>query len=333
MEKNYCQKKQLLSAVVCTYNRCGLLQNLLESMCAQSMPKERLEVIVVDNNSTDNTLEMAYSFEKKFLHYRVLQESQQGPSHARNKGWREAKGEYVAFIDDDAKVPSDWMANVFAVIEAQTPDVLGGPIYPYYETEKPLWFKDEYEIRLIQNHSGWLAEGHLSGSNMIFRRELFDEMGGFDTDYGMTAGRLSYGEDTEIIKRARAQGKKIYYSLDIAVQHHVPQHKMDLFYAMTAAFRNGKATSDLWWGGDAPLEMLPAILDSLFAKLDESLDASNRNKERYPFRENYIYENCFADITSLGAMVGYAEKYGYAGQKLFEIVKGRLKKRWKKMLG
>lgn len=326
--------KLRMSVVIATFNRAELLSNCLRSLQEQILFPEAFEIIVVDNNSTDDTQKMAGSFSKHFPNYAVLGEERQGLSHARNRGWRVAKSEYVAFIDDDAKVPPDWLEKVIAVIDEYHPDVLGGPIYPYYTTEKPAWFKDEYEIRMHQDHSGWMEKGFISGSNMIFKRAVLEELGGFDVRYGMRGGQIAYGEDTEMIKRARERGKKIYYSVEIAVQHHVPPHKMDIIYALTAAYRKGTTTSDLWEEGAKKVEMaiFPDIIDEIFLQLNSAAQGNGWDKKRYPSRENYLYETCLPRLFRLGILVGAAKKYGWFNKTLWDIVRnwavGRLRGGW-----
>ena len=102
----------VLSVVVCTYNRSDILRSCLESLGAQSANPERFEVLVVDNNSTDGTFEMAVSFSGCHGNFRVIREPLQGLSNARNRGWREAQGRYVAYIDDDAIASVGWVAAI-----------------------------------------------------------------------------------------------------------------------------------------------------------------------------------------------------------------------------
>lgn len=141
MSENLMNKLRL-SIVVCTYNRADLLVDCLESLVNQDVDPESYEVIIVNNNSTDKTLEVVDRFAKKYPNIRTVQELNQGLSHARNRGWREARGKYVAYIDDDAKASPDWckrILNTFSTV-TPTPAAVGGQIFPYYETLPPAWF-------------------------------------------------------------------------------------------------------------------------------------------------------------------------------------------------
>ena len=92
----------MLSVVVCTYNRATMLAHVLDSLSQQTISSEKLEVIVVDNNSQDETVDIAKKLLSQFKNHQFLHEPQQGLSYARNCGWRAASGEYVAFLDCDA---------------------------------------------------------------------------------------------------------------------------------------------------------------------------------------------------------------------------------------
>jgi hypothetical protein len=240
-----------------------------------------------------------------------------------------AQGEYVAFLDDDAKASTNWIEVLLGIVSEHHPDIVGGPIYPYYTTPKPEWFKDEYEIRIHQKETGWMRSGFISGSNLVIRRALLEEISGFDTRYGMSGGELAYGEDTEFVKRARKAGKSIYYSLDLAVLHHVPHQKMDVLYAMNAAFRRGLTTHSLWSDGFGPAEVvkLYRTLDDLFTKLHDAVSDEKFDKKRYPFRESYIFETCLPDIQSLGGLVGNAKRCKRIGHRFFDFIKWFTSKR------
>lgn len=134
----------LISAVICTYNRCSILGNAIESLCNQTLCSSQYEIIVVDNNSTDATREVVESF-LNFYNIRYLFESRQGLSYARNSGWENAQGKYIAYFDDDCQVPTNWMTEAKKIIENLEPYVFGGPTYPFYDLSKPQWFKDSYQ--------------------------------------------------------------------------------------------------------------------------------------------------------------------------------------------
>ena len=117
--------KLAISVVICTYNRAELLANSLQTLCEQTINKSDYEVLVVDNNSQDSTPNLTESFCRYYPNIRYFLETRQGLSHARNRGWQEAKGLYVAYIDDDCKVPEQWLTIAMKIIDRIAPTAFG----------------------------------------------------------------------------------------------------------------------------------------------------------------------------------------------------------------
>lgn len=234
----------LVSVVVCTFNGGELLRLCLEGLTRQDVPSSRYEVIIVDNNSTDGSGNLAEEYCRKMSNYRCVCETQQGLSHARNRGCREARGEYLLYLDDDA-IPSDGhLRNVLAVIDACSPDIFGGPIFPYYTTPKPSWFRDEYEVRKYAEESGFSTTCGVSGGNYGIRKAILQQLGLFDAAYGMVGNRLGLLEERKVLERYRKvtplDAQKVYYALECAVQHHVPRKKMKLLYMLRRHYLAGR---------------------------------------------------------------------------------------------
>ncbi len=188
-----------ISCIICTYNRVDLLRRALDSVINQTLSERMYEIIVVDNNSEDNTKQIAKSYSKTHNNIRYVLERAQGLSHARNRGANEAIGQYIIYLDDDAKADRDWLRIAIECFEnkAISPIAIGGPILPFYADPKPNWFKDEYEIRSWGKSARLLSPGEsFSGSNMAFRKEILMHFGGFDSKLGVKGPVLSLGEDT-----------------------------------------------------------------------------------------------------------------------------------------
>jgi len=235
-----------ISAIICTYNRSNILEGAIESLIDQTIDKNKFEIIIIDNNSSDNTHEVVKKFEK-YSNVRYVFESEQGLAFARNRGYIEAKGRYIAYIDDDAKAESDWIENIYAIIQCNNPPplIIGGPIYPFYLTKKPEWYLDEYEIRTWGKEPRYLNIGeYLSGSNMIFSKEILEEFGGFDTKLGVVGGKLNLGEESSLFNKIweKYGNTKIgFYSPDLKVYHLVPDEKMTLHYFFKRRFMAGQS--------------------------------------------------------------------------------------------
>lgn len=243
-------KKKLIeiSVVICTYNREKLLQRALESLLQQTFDRSRYEIIIVDNYSTDDAYKLVESFRFKYPKANIvyLFEKEQGLGRARNKGYKRAKGEYVAFLDDDAMVDKNWLNVVLDCFRKITPSpsVVGGPIYPFYGAPKPVWFRDKYETRFWGKEGRFLKKGEtFSGSNMIFKKEIFSAYGEFNQDVGMKEKIISVGEETYLFEKIWQSPKNIfcYYSPKLIVYHAVPNYKMTVSYQLKRSFAAGQA--------------------------------------------------------------------------------------------
>ncbi|MGE5340727.1 MAG: glycosyltransferase family 2 protein [Candidatus Omnitrophota bacterium] len=236
----------LVSLIICTYNRERFLEKCIDSLVVQTSDIKAIEVIVVDNNSTDGTHDVVTRYRNRIPAIKYVFEKEQGLSHARNRGCREASGEYLAYLDDDATAPPQYLENIVDVITHHHPDILGGPIYPYYLDPKPRWFKDEYEIRKHAEKTGFIDSCRASGGNFIIRRDLLIQLGMFDVNLGMIGETVRLGEERAVIERYREltpPGKrKGYYSLECYVNHYVPPSKMKIRNFLKRFYAAGKSS-------------------------------------------------------------------------------------------
>lgn len=233
----------LISIIICTYNRARLLKEVLSSLEKQQAHYSKFEVIIIDNKSSDDTKKYCLDYIERHseLDIKYHFEEVQGLSHCRNVGYKIAKYEYVGYIDDDAIAPDNWINYALDIIEKYQPDVFGGPIYPFYLSNKPSWFDDKFEIRIHQENSGWMQKGaHISGSNMFFKKAVLHELHGFDTKFGRKGNKLLYASENRPIQRAFDLDKKVYYSKDLIVQHWVPEFKMNTGYQFYMSFEQPK---------------------------------------------------------------------------------------------
>ncbi len=281
-----------LTVVVCTYNRSDLLAGCLESLCQQTIKKDKYEIILVDNNSTDNTSEIAKGFLDQ-SNFRYLLETSPGLSHARNRGLNEAKGEYVGYIDDDARAKYDWLETAINIINAHQGkiDCLGGPYYPFYTTKKPDWFKDDYEKRGFGEEERFLKENeYISGSNMIWKKEVLKLIGGFDPNTGIIGNRLRLGEETAAINALKYSGRRntIYYSGKLIIYHWVPNNKMEVKYILKRRFAEGQYRGyriKSIAGNNRFIEVRKATTELIKRFFRFLLD-----KKNYPLPQNWIVE-------------------------------------------
>ena len=132
----------MISVIVCTYNRAHYLQDTLAHLLKQEMSINEFEVLVIDNNSSDETENICTVISKENPHFpfQFVKEYVQGLSHARNRGVKEANGNILTFIDDDAFAKPDFVKNIAQHFTAHKDTMaIGGRIIPQYESGPPAW--------------------------------------------------------------------------------------------------------------------------------------------------------------------------------------------------
>ena len=234
-----------LSVVICTYNRADLLPMALESMVRQSLDYASFEVIIVDNNSTDHSVDIARSFCSRYSHFRLICEPTQGLSHARNRGWHEACGTYVAFLDDDARADESWcerIVHAFTTITPQ-PSAVGGQIRPEFQSPPPAWYMDSFEVRSWGEKAHFLDSASacfgFSGSNMAFPKKILAQIGGFSSDLGIVGTTLRMGEESDLSSRIYRELPYFWYDPQIFVYHWTPDRNFTVSYRFKRLYQNG----------------------------------------------------------------------------------------------
>lgn len=229
----------MLSVIICTYNREKYIRPLLESIAANTLPHSEYEVVLIDNNCTDQTHDVCMAFAQAHpdMAFHYEQESNQGLSYARNKGICKAKGEILVYVDDDALVDNHYLQDYVSFFAAH-PDVmaLGGPIQPLYETTEPTWMTP-YTKALL---TAWMDYGNKpcfypkgrypGGGNAAYRASVFDKVGLFNTDLGRKGSNLMGSEEKDIFDKMHAQGMKVMYIPEPVLHHCIPQAKLEEDY-------------------------------------------------------------------------------------------------------
>lgn len=223
-----------ISLVISTYNRGPQLMRTLRSVAAQTLPPDEWELVVVDNNSTDGTAGLFAEFAKTHpeLNARIVSETRQGLSWARNRGIVESKAPVIVMIDDDEEVNMGFLAAYDTFFESH-PDAVaaGGKMIPCYEKRRPQWMSHYTEAlaasaldmggRIIK-----FKKGYPIGGNMAFRRGVFDMYGFFDTELGRRGDMLIGGEEKDMFGRIAAGGGEIYYVPGAVADHIIPPSRL-----------------------------------------------------------------------------------------------------------
>jgi glycosyltransferase involved in cell wall biosynthesis len=224
--------------LVCTYNRAGDLEELLETALAQDTNGEfSYEVVVVDNNSTDRTREVVSSFNAQHrdrLHY--LFERRQGKSHALNTGLAAMHGRYYAIVDDDFLLPRDWLLRIADAFRRH-PDAafVSGKVLPRWEADPPAWLTREHWSALALADYGDVefradAARDLCLLACIFRVDAVRAVGGYDVLLGVRGDRIGGVEDLDILRRLWAAGYHGVYVPTIWFHHKVAGSRLTKAY-------------------------------------------------------------------------------------------------------
>ncbi|GAA2748159.1 MULTISPECIES: glycosyltransferase family 2 protein [Kitasatospora] len=233
-----------LSVVICTYtlDRWDDLRAAVTSVSGQRRPPAELLVVV------DHCPELARRTLSDLPGTRVLaNREQRGLSGARNTGVAAARGEVVAFLDDDAEAGPDWTDRLLAAY--RDPEVLGvgGHVQARWDDGRPSWFPPEFDWVVGCSYTGLPHDGgqvrNLIGANMSFRRADVVAAGGFRLDLGRVGTRPLGCEETELCIRmsARRPGSVLRYEPAATVRHHVPAQRATWSYFAARCFAEGRS--------------------------------------------------------------------------------------------
>lgn len=224
-----------LSLIIATYNRSASLLEALESVVRQDAPAGTWECVVVNNNSKDDTSERFAEFAARHpqVRLRMVVETRQGLSHARNRGIAETVGEYVAIIDDDERINPGFITAYIDFFDRH-PEVAaaGGRIIPEYPSGRPAWMSRYVEqpianpIDLGPVERPFPAGRIPGGGNMALRRAVLDRYGAFDPALGRVGGRLIGGEESDLFERLARGGEEVWYVPEAVMWHIIPSAKL-----------------------------------------------------------------------------------------------------------
>jgi glucosyl-dolichyl phosphate glucuronosyltransferase len=240
-----------VTVIVCTYNRAHYLPTCLESLSRQQCDCS-FEVLVVDNNSSDNTPEVLEQWCLKDARFRTTREPRVGLSAAKNTGVRLARGRLLLFTDDDVVLDRDWMRAYvdFFARRGQDSKIAGGPIVPIPHDlgQWPDWFDSCALVDL-----GLLDHGHerplgireyVWGANMAIPAVHFGRFGPWNETVGRRGDARGTFEDTEYQDRIRAAGGMTWFCPSARIQHRLPRLDITPSRVLRTAFTRGR--NEFW---------------------------------------------------------------------------------------
>lgn len=234
----------MISLIVCTYNRCNFIYSTLEHIAANHYPSDKYEIVLINNNSTDDTEAECNRFKATYpdMPFRYFVETQQGLSYARNRGIAEASGDMLVFLDDDSFVDTDYLAKLEAHISS-IPDMMafGGRITPQFESGvEPKWLSNWTYSWVSAINMGdkvrlFVGSKFPIGANMGLKKSCVDKIGLFNTALGRTEKNLMGGEEKDLFNRVKKLDMPIYYLPDVHVHHIIPPQRTTDAYIVKMA--------------------------------------------------------------------------------------------------
>jgi len=233
----------------CTYNRADRLKELVGAI-RQQYCAEPFEILVVNNNSTDNTIAILDTLAAEpGIRLRHVNETQQGISHARNRALEEAmSADFLYFMDDDELPQRGLLTASIDALANEGADCAGGRIINYFEDgQRPKWLGDELLGFLAEINHGdeafWIEDEStpIWTSNVAYRMELFRSNPGlrFDVRYSREGKGVGGGEDVIMLKKLLDMKAKIRYRPDMVVEHRVETWRLSKNYFLKLHFTSG----------------------------------------------------------------------------------------------
>lgn len=217
------------------YNGELTLDNCIKSLLNLEYPEEKYEIIVVDGNSTDNTVEIAKKYPVKLLH----EKAQRGDA-ARNLGIENASGEIVAFTDADCVVDKEWLKQLVKHFKDKTPAGVGGEILAYNPKTLVERYSDKSGIlsqkSFLNSEFVGLKMPFIATANAAYKKEILNEIGLFDDS-------LLTGGDIDLAWRITSKGYKIVYEPKALVFH---KHRTTPYALFKQFFRYGDGHAKLF---------------------------------------------------------------------------------------
>lgn len=231
---------KLLDIVICTYQREELLLDCISALAQQSVSSMDWGVIVVNNTPaplSSKTLDAISQYD----YITVVNESRAGLSNARNSGIVSSNAQWLAFLDDDAKAPPEYVDHIFKIIKEESWDCFGGHIQSWWRYGKPRWLSDDYGSKpFLSNERISLPQKHNWGSNIIIRKSSLATIGNFPTEIGMRGYKLGYAAENIVQDRLREKGFSIGYDPNLYVDHVVMAQKLKLKWHLVSTYATGR---------------------------------------------------------------------------------------------
>jgi len=276
-----------ITVIVCTYNRGHLLSETIPTILNQDISNDLYSVLIVNNNSTDNTENIISSLINNYDNASTINEPQQGLSYARNSGYKNATTKWVIYLDDDAKAPTTFIKTAIDIANSNKYDCFGGVYYPWYKYGKPVWFKDRYASTAEFYKK---ADGHklryASGGILAIKKSILLEFNGFPVNFGMKGNTMAYGEETHLQQQMCKSGYTIGITPNWYIKHLVNRYKLKSIWYVKNGYVTGRDTWETY-SEKVTLKLIVRYSLNLFTKLFKNLYKNTK----LLFNKNYYIQN------------------------------------------
>ena len=259
----------VISAIICTHNRAKYLRKAIQSLRDQTLDPKQYEIIIVDNGSTDNTKHIVLDEFAGVTNLSYVYEPVLGLSQARNTGWKNARGKYVAYLDDDAIADSQWIEKILLTFNSvqPTPGALGGKVEPIWEAPRPGWVPDSMLVAFTivdwsKSPTVLNEKQCLPGANVAFPKDVIKEAGGFQVELGRKGNKLLSMEEVLLRRKLEAKGYRCYYHPEIVVWHHIPALRITRSWFIRRWYWQGvsEAVLQIHQESPSPLERIRRVV-------------------------------------------------------------------------
>ena len=236
-----------ITVALCTHNHADRLPRTLADLGKLELPSRPWEIVIVENGCTDETMAVLenVNWQPANVPVRIVHEEKLGLSNARNCALKNAHGQYLIFIDDDETPDPAWLISYERDILEYLPDALGGTIEVVFEHgDRPSWLQDEllgFLGRLNHGEGQWLTDPATSfyGGNFAVNKEIFKQIGEFDSELGRKGRINAGGEDTEFYRRLIENGHTVRWVPDATIYHRIRADKLRKNYFLELHYRQG----------------------------------------------------------------------------------------------
>lgn len=249
----------VVSVVIPTLNEAEYIKTCLDTLLNQSYPKDKYEVLVVDSDSTDGTIDIVKAYCRNHNNVTLIFEPKKSASAARNKGIKMAKGEIIAFIDADTIIPRNWLSKSRENFERNPKlGVVGGPDCtpnedPYIAQMIGLMENSERKITELTNKE---AAMWIKSCNCACLKEVLDDVGNFNED----VPPMFYFDETPLWLKMITKGYKAYFNPKLYVFH---RRQRSVKEFLKTAYRYGASKAMLRYRDSKDLIVISVLIFTL----------------------------------------------------------------------